>query len=86
MCGSENLMSSHLLVEKSGKISLPEDVRERYGLAPDTPLRIIETRNGILLIPLTDEPMSEELRRELEDWQALGAASLEMFAYEDDGE
>ena len=76
-------MSSSLHVEEGGKISLPEDVRERYGLAPDTPLRIIETRNGILLVPLTDEPMSEELRGELEEWQALGAASLEMFPYED---
>ena len=76
-------MSRDLLVEESGKISLPEEVREHYGLTPDTPLRVIETRGGILLVPLTTGPMSEELARELEEWQALGAAGLEMFPYED---
>ncbi|MEA2173261.1 MAG: hypothetical protein QOD00_853 [Blastocatellia bacterium] len=75
--------SENLIIEDGGKITLPENVRERYGLAQDTPLRIIETRNGILLVPLTDEPMSESLRAELEEWQSLGAGSLEMFPYED---
>ena len=72
-------MSGNLLVEDGGKISLPEDVRDHYGLTPDTPLRIIETRGGILLVPLTNEPMGESLARELEEWQSLGAASLELF-------
>jgi bifunctional DNA-binding transcriptional regulator/antitoxin component of YhaV-PrlF toxin-antitoxin module len=76
-------MSRDLLVEESGKISLPEEVREHYGLTPDTPLRVVETRGGILLVPLTAEPMSEELARELEEWQALSVASLKMFPYED---
>ncbi len=75
--------SENLVVEDGGKITLPETVRDRYGLAEDTPLRIIETRNGILLVPLTNEPMSEELRAELDEWQALGAESLEPFPYED---
>ncbi len=76
-------MSSNLVVEDGGKISLPEEVREHYGLTPDTPLRIIETRGGILLVPLTNEPMCEELARELDEWQTLSAASLEMLPYED---
>ena len=75
--------SENLIVEDGGKITLPETVRERYGLAEDTPLRIIETRTGILLVPLTKEPMNEELRSELEEWQSLGAESLELFPYED---
>ena len=76
-------MSSNLVIEDGGKISLPEEVCEHYGLTPDTPLRIIETRGGILLVPLTNEPMSEELARELDEWQTLSAASLEMLPYED---
>jgi bifunctional DNA-binding transcriptional regulator/antitoxin component of YhaV-PrlF toxin-antitoxin module len=76
--------SENLIVEDGGKITLPETVRDRYGLAEDTPLRIIETRNGILLVPLTKEPMNEELLSELEEWQTLGAESLELFPYEDD--
>jgi bifunctional DNA-binding transcriptional regulator/antitoxin component of YhaV-PrlF toxin-antitoxin module len=71
--------SENLIIEDGGKITLPETVRNRYGLAQDTPLRIIETRNGILLVPLTGEPMSESLRTELEEWQATGAGSLELF-------
>jgi bifunctional DNA-binding transcriptional regulator/antitoxin component of YhaV-PrlF toxin-antitoxin module len=79
-------MSDELLVEEGGKISLPEEVCEHYGLTPDTPVRIIETRGGILLVPLTAEPMSAELERELDEWRALGAASLEAFPYEEGDE
>lgn len=75
-------MSSNLLIEDGGKISLPEEVREHYDLTPDTPLRIVETRGGILLIPLTNEPMSEHLARELDEWQSRSTASFEMFPYE----
>lgn len=76
-------MSGNLLIEDGGKISLPDEVCDRYGLKPDTRLRIIETRGGILLVPLTDEPVSEALAHELDDWQLLGAASLELFPYEE---
>ena len=77
-------MSCNLIVEDDGKISLPDEVRNHYGLAQDTQLRLIETRSGILLVPLTGEPMSEALAHELDEWQSLGATSLEMFPYEDD--
>jgi bifunctional DNA-binding transcriptional regulator/antitoxin component of YhaV-PrlF toxin-antitoxin module len=70
-------MSDNLFLGEDGKISLPDEIRERYGLTTDTPLRIVETRSGILLVPLTDEPMSADLARELDEWQALGAANLE---------
>jgi bifunctional DNA-binding transcriptional regulator/antitoxin component of YhaV-PrlF toxin-antitoxin module len=79
-------MSDSLLVEEGGKISLPEEVREHYGLETETPLRIIETRGGILLVPLGGGPMSEELAHELDEWQALGASGLESFPYEEDAE
>jgi bifunctional DNA-binding transcriptional regulator/antitoxin component of YhaV-PrlF toxin-antitoxin module len=72
-----------LTVGKKGEISLPDTVRERYGMTPDTPVRVIETRRGVLLVPLTDEPMSPELAQELADWQALSAEVWEMFPYED---
>ena len=74
--------SENLIVENGGKITIPESVRDRYGLAQDTPVRMIETRNGILLIPLTDEPMSEALLSELQEWQLFGAESFELFPYE----
>ena len=77
-------MAQNLTLENGGKITLPDDLLNRYGLSEDTPIRIIETRSGILLVPLTDEPMSESLKAELEEWQSLGAESLEMFPYEDE--
>ena len=77
------ITSENLIVEGGGKITLPATVRDRYGLAQDTPVRLIQTRNGILLIPLTDEPMSEALSSELAEWQSVGAEGFEMFPYED---
>jgi bifunctional DNA-binding transcriptional regulator/antitoxin component of YhaV-PrlF toxin-antitoxin module len=76
--------SENLIIEDDGKLTLPEAIRDRYGLGRDTTVRLIETRHGILLVPLTDEPMSEALNTELEEWQTLGAESLEMFPYEDE--
>ncbi len=67
----------NLLIE-NGKITLPEDLVHRYHLDEHTPIRVIETRTGILLVPLTDAPMTDALRSELEDWQALGAESLDV--------
>ena len=48
-------------VGPSGAITLPDDVRERYGLAVDTLARVIETRRGVLLVPQTAAPMSPAL-------------------------
>jgi hypothetical protein len=45
---------------------------------------MIETRSGILLIPLTKEPMSSALSAEIAEWQTLGAEGLELFPYEGD--
>jgi len=71
-----------LMIGQSGEIALPESLRDHYGLKPNTPIRIIETRNGILLVPLTEEPMSEELQQELAEWEVLGEDSWAMFPYE----
>jgi bifunctional DNA-binding transcriptional regulator/antitoxin component of YhaV-PrlF toxin-antitoxin module len=67
-----------------GEITLPENLRARHGIASDTPIRVIETRNGILLVPLTKEPISPALAQELEEWQSLAATSWEKFDYLND--
>ena len=72
-----------LTVERDGRISLPGSVRDRYGIEPDTPVRIVETESGILLVPLTREPMSAELARELEEWQTASLATWDLFPYEE---
>ncbi len=65
--------ADNVTIEDGGKITLPAAVRSRYGLAEHTPVRVIETRTGILLVPLTQEPMSESLADEL---QAGGQSAL----------
>jgi hypothetical protein len=75
---------SSLTMNPGGEISLPKELQKRYGLSPDTPIRIVETRSGILLIPLTNEAIGEELAQEIADWQSLSAHAWEMFPYEDE--
>jgi bifunctional DNA-binding transcriptional regulator/antitoxin component of YhaV-PrlF toxin-antitoxin module len=75
-----------LTIGPAGQIELPEEVRDRYGMAPATPFRIVETRGGVLLVPLRDVPMSPELAEELAQWQALGAQSWEMFPFDEESE
>jgi len=64
------------------EIKLPAYLQEQYRLTPDSSVRIIETRDGILLVPLTSEPMDDELVSEIREWQELGAESLADFPYE----
>jgi hypothetical protein len=45
--------------------------------------RIIETQKGVLLIPLTDEPMNDEPKAEIEEWQAVGMEGWDMFEYKE---
>lgn len=72
-----------LTVKESGDLTLPAEIVERYHIEKEMQFRIIETQKGVLLIPLTDEPMSDELQAELEDWQAIGADAWDMFEYEE---
>ncbi len=75
-----------LTIEENGKLTLPEDITERYQFKKETRFRIVETQKGILLIPLSDAPMNDELKAELEQWQAIGANGWEMFDFEENGE
>ena len=72
-----------MIVGRGGEVTLPGDVRGRYGMSPDTTVRLVETRAGLLLVPITDDPISEALALELSKWQELGRQSLEMFPYEE---
>jgi bifunctional DNA-binding transcriptional regulator/antitoxin component of YhaV-PrlF toxin-antitoxin module len=79
----EELSMSELTINESGQIALPAELRERHGFKPQTPIRVIETRSGVLLVPLTDEPMDAALRQELAEWQSLSASAWDMFGYDE---
>ena len=77
---------SSATVTSAGEIALPAEMRERHGLAANSKVRVVETRHGILLVPLTDAPMAPELAQELADWQSLGAAAWDAFSYNESSE
>lgn len=70
-----------MILGKHGDLILPADIEDRYGLKPETLVRIVETQSGILVIPLTDEPATPELARELADWQSAGETSWQAFGF-----
>ncbi len=54
---------TQIKMNPTGQIALPPEICQRHGFKPTTPIRIIETRSGVLLVPLTKEPMDEKLAR-----------------------
>jgi bifunctional DNA-binding transcriptional regulator/antitoxin component of YhaV-PrlF toxin-antitoxin module len=72
-----------LTIKENGKFTLPDDIVERYQFKRETQFRIIETKKGVLLVPMTSEPMSSELKNELEEWQSIGENAWEMFDFEE---
>jgi bifunctional DNA-binding transcriptional regulator/antitoxin component of YhaV-PrlF toxin-antitoxin module len=72
-----------LTVKESGDLTLPADIIERYQIENEMQFRIIETQKGVLLIPLTDEPMNGELQAEIEEWQGIGVDAWDMFEYKE---
>jgi bifunctional DNA-binding transcriptional regulator/antitoxin component of YhaV-PrlF toxin-antitoxin module len=66
---------SSIKMSKDGQIALPLELREKHGFSQHTPIRIVETRSGLLLVPLTNQPMSKQLEQEIAAWQALSVAS-----------
>jgi hypothetical protein len=77
---------TQLTMDPGGSISLPRNLQERYGFSRDTPIRVVESRSGVLLVPLTRGSMGPELARELADWQTLGTAAWDAFPYDDEEE
>lgn len=68
-----------LTVGRSSEVVLPPDVRARYGFAPEMSVRLIETRLGVMMIPLKPAPPSEALANEIADWQKLAAGAITLF-------
>ena len=75
-------MAQTLIIGDDGKLTLPLEIRTRYGFEPTKSVRIVETKSGLLIVPLTEEPISEALQQELQEWQSLGLDSLQMFPFE----
>jgi hypothetical protein len=65
-------------LETDGRIAIPNAVLAHYQITRDTPIRKVETSSRILLIPVTTEPVKEELREELEAWQSAVSSALQI--------
>ena len=44
-------------VTTKGQIVIPKKIREKYGIYPSTPIRWIEKKEGILMVPDTEDPI-----------------------------
>jgi len=44
------------VLDKAGRIVLPKAIRERFRLREGSELRLLETENGLTLMPLCQEP------------------------------
>jgi AbrB family looped-hinge helix DNA binding protein len=42
-------------IDKQGRIVIPKEIREKYGLLDDDKLELVARENAIELIPLTNE-------------------------------
>ena len=72
-----------LTVGPGGELTLPAEFLLRHGMKPEHPIRVIETKGGVLLVPLGEESVSEELAAEIGAWQELAAESWSTFPYEE---
>jgi hypothetical protein len=70
-------------VGPGGELTLPADVVLRKGFKPDRPVRVVETRSGVLLVPVDDREIPEELTHELDAWQELANDSWASFPFEE---
>jgi bifunctional DNA-binding transcriptional regulator/antitoxin component of YhaV-PrlF toxin-antitoxin module len=71
-----------LTVGPGGELTLPADILARHGWKPDRTVRVSETTSGLLLVPLEDGPMNQELAEELTGWQQIAAEVWSDFPYE----
>lgn len=72
-------------VGEGGEVALPGEVCRRYGLKFNSPMRLVETENAILLVPLNDKS-SEILEQEMQQWQSLAAEAWDLFPYVEEEE
>ena len=45
-------------VSTKGQLVIPHELRQKYGIKPNTIMRWIDTGQGLMLIPFTDDPIS----------------------------
>lgn len=57
-------MSTTLQVRKRGVLTLPADIRQKYGIEPGDTFRLIDLDGMFILTPMV--PMVPELAREIE--------------------
>lgn len=74
---------ANVSLKPGGDLTLPATLCKRYGITPEVPIRIIETRSGLLLVPLTHAPMNADLEQELADWQQQSTAVWDAHPYEE---
>lgn len=74
--GGGRLMQQYIVqLRERGVVTLPKEIRERYGLGPDAPLTLIDW-DGILLLS-SRVPVVTELAKQLAAERAAAGISLD---------
>lgn len=76
---------SPAIIDSTGSVTLAEELRIRHHFGASTKVRVVETRHGLLLMPLTNGSIPDALQRELDEWQSLDAGGWDAFPYEEPG-
>ncbi len=45
-------------VSTRGQLVIPHELRKKYGIGPHSQVRWIDTGQGLMLVPLTDDPVT----------------------------
>lgn len=51
------MQSAKSKVTTKGQVVIPKKIREKYGIYPSTSIRWIEKKDGILMVPDTEDPI-----------------------------
>lgn len=71
-------MNSTIQVRQRGTLTLPADIRQKYGIEPGDTFRIVDLDGIFILTPMT--PMAPELAREIEKMRLeLGLDTTELL-------
>lgn len=69
-------------ITSKGQVTIPVDVRERFGLLPDTEVRFVTDDDGVRIVPMTPGPYSRggALARRIRGRGGSGMSTDEILA------
>jgi AbrB family looped-hinge helix DNA binding protein len=74
-CRQEHTMEATIQVRQRGTLTLPAELREKYGIRPGDTFRLVDLDGVLVLTPMV--PIVPELAREIEQARLEAGLSIE---------